>query len=54
MGQVFRVEAFVGPHRTKVRVSDVEAAQRIVAGLDGKMQDVSIVLVSELPAEAVS
>jgi divalent metal cation (Fe/Co/Zn/Cd) transporter len=52
MGQVFHVEAFVVPHRAKVRVADAEAAQRTVAELDWKMQDVSIVIVSELPAEA--
>jgi divalent metal cation (Fe/Co/Zn/Cd) transporter len=51
MGQVFHVEAFVVPRRGKVSVAVLDAAREAVAGIDWKMQDVSIVIVSSLPDE---
>ncbi len=52
LGQVFQVEAFVVPARRKVRVADVDAASEMIAALDWKVQDVVVIPVSELPAEA--
>lgn len=52
MGQVFHVEAFVVPNRSKVRVEQLDAARRALADMDWKMQDVTVVPVSELPDEA--
>ncbi|WP_374315410.1 cation diffusion facilitator family transporter [Microbacterium sp.] len=52
MGQVFHIEAFVVPRRGTVSVDRIEAARRALAEMDWKMQDVVIVPVSELPAEA--
>lgn len=52
MGQVFHIEAFVVPQRGKVSVDHIEAARRALAEMDWKMQDVVIVPVAELPAEA--
>ncbi|QOC25155.1 cation transporter [Microbacterium hominis] len=49
MGQVFHVEAFVVPHRAKVSVAHIERARAEIADLDWKMQDVSVVIVAELP-----
>lgn len=51
MGQVFHVEAFVVPTRRKVSVDHLERARAQIADLDWKMQDVSIVVVAELPEE---
>ena len=51
MGQVFHVEAFVVPHRTRVRMDDLEQAKTRIAALDWKMQDVAVVPVSQLPEE---
>lgn len=51
MGQVFHVEAFVVPARRKVSVDQLERARREIADLDWKMQDVSVVVVAELPEE---
>lgn len=52
LGQVFQVEAFVIPARRRVRVSDVDAASEMIAELDWKVQDVVVIIVSELPDEA--
>ena len=52
LGQVFQVEAFVVPDRRRVRVADVDAASEMIAALDWKVQDVVVIPVSELPAEA--
>lgn len=52
LGQVFQVEAFVVPARRRVKVADVDAASSMIAGLDWKVQDVVVIPVSELPAEA--
>lgn len=53
MGQVFHVEAFVVPRRRTVSVAHLERARDEIVGLDWKMQDVSIVVVPELPDETV-
>jgi len=52
MGQVFHVEAFVVPHRGRVSVARIEAARAAIARMDWKMQDVVVIPVRELPAEA--
>jgi divalent metal cation (Fe/Co/Zn/Cd) transporter len=51
MGQVFHVEAFVVPHRSRVRVDDLERARELVAGMDWKMQDVAVIPVARLPEQ---
>lgn len=52
LGQVFQVEAFVVPARKRVRVAELDAASAMITELDWKVQDVVIVPVSDLPAEA--
>ena len=52
LGQVFQVEAFVVPARRRVTVADVDAASSMIAELDWKVQDVVVIPVSKLPAEA--
>ena len=52
LGQVLHVEAFVVPRRKRIEVADLEALQRKVVELDWKMQDVVLIPVSKLPAEA--
>ncbi len=51
-GQVFHIEAFVVPHHRAVRTADLTAASEGIADLDWKVQDVVIIPVEELPAEA--
>ncbi|WP_288871631.1 cation transporter [uncultured Microbacterium sp.] len=51
-GQVFHVEAFVVPHRSKVSVEDIDAAAAGIADIDWKMQDVVVMPVGDLPDEA--
>ncbi|HYP72516.1 MAG TPA: cation transporter, partial [Microbacterium sp.] len=51
MGQVFHVEAFVVPERNRVRLDQIEAARRHVAGLDWKVQDVVVIPTTSLPPE---
>ena len=51
-GQVFHVEAYVIPRRGRVKLSRVEDAERAIADLDWKVQDVSLIVVSEIPVEA--
>ena len=51
-GQVFHVEAYVVPRKSRVKLSAIEAAERAIVGLDWKVQDVNLIVVSELPAEA--
>jgi cation diffusion facilitator family transporter len=51
-GQVFHVEAFVVPGRGKVALKQISAAREGVAALDWKVQDIVIMPVDELPAEA--
>lgn len=53
MGQVFHVEAFVVPHRRRVRLDSVEDARQRIAGLDWKVQDVVVIPVASLPDETV-
>ncbi|WP_306232401.1 cation diffusion facilitator family transporter [Agrococcus beijingensis] len=48
-GHVFHVEAYVVPKRSKVRVTDVDAAVEEVVALDWRVQDVSVAVLSELP-----
>ena len=52
MGQVFHVEAFVVPHRSKVSIEHLDAARSALADMDWKVQDVTVIPVSELPDEA--
>lgn len=52
MGQVFHVEAFVVPRRRSVSVAQIEAAREAIAQMDWKMQDVLVVILTELPDEA--
>lgn len=51
-GQVFHVEAYVIPRRGRVKLSRIEDAERAIADLDWKVQDVSLIVVSEIPVEA--
>lgn len=51
-GQVFHVEAFVVPHRSKVSVEEIATAAEGIADIDWKMQDVVVMPVEELPDEA--
>lgn len=51
-GQVFHVEAFVVPRRGRVSTRELEEASHGIARLDWKMQDVVVVPVDRLPAEA--
>jgi divalent metal cation (Fe/Co/Zn/Cd) transporter len=51
-GQVFHVEAYVVPRKSRVKLSAIEEAERAIVGLDWKVQDVNLIVVSELPAEA--
>lgn len=53
MGQVFHVEAFVVPHRRRVRLDSVEDARQRIAGLDWKVQDVVVIPVATLPDASV-
>lgn len=53
MGQVFHVEAFVVPHRSRVRLDAVEDARQRIADLDWKVQDVVVIPVASLPDETV-
>ena len=52
MGQVFHIEVFVVPRRDRVRVSELEDARTAIAALDWKVQDVVVIPVASLPAEA--
>lgn len=51
-GQVFHVEAYVVPRKPRVKLSAIEAAERAIVALDWKVQDVNLIVVSELPSEA--
>lgn len=51
MGQVFHVEAFVVPRGRSISVARLDRARNEIAELHWTMQDVSIVVVSELPDE---
>lgn len=51
-GQVFHVEAFVVPRRSKVAVQDITRVAEGIADLDWKVQDVVIVPAETLPDEA--
>ncbi len=48
-GHVFHIEAFVVPRRGKVALADIESAREGCVSLDGKIQDVVVVPVRELP-----
>jgi cation diffusion facilitator family transporter len=52
MGQVFHVEAFVVPVRSRVRIDQLDAAREAIAALDWKVQDVVVVPVPSLPDES--
>ena len=52
MGQVFHIEVFVVPRRRGVRVGELEDARDAIAALDWKVQDVVVIPVASLPAEA--
>ncbi|MGW8483201.1 cation diffusion facilitator family transporter [Microbacterium sp. NPDC055903] len=51
-GQVFHIEAFVRPHRARVRMDRLRHASEGVAQLDWKVQDVVVIPVEEIPDEA--
>jgi divalent metal cation (Fe/Co/Zn/Cd) transporter len=51
-GQVFHVEVFVVPRRSKASVRELEALSAGIADLDWKVQDVVVIPVSEVPGEA--
>lgn len=51
-GQVFHVEVFVVPRRRRVSVDQIMHAERGIANLDWKVQDIVIVIASQLPDEA--
>ncbi|WP_314646318.1 cation transporter [uncultured Microbacterium sp.] len=51
-GQVFHVEAFVVPHRSKVALARLSEASEGIADLDWKVQDVVVSPVEKLPDEA--
>lgn len=51
-GQVFHVEAFVVPHRSKVALARLTEASEGIADLDWKVQDVVVSPVEKLPDEA--
>lgn len=52
MGQVFHVEAFVVPRRSRVKTADIERTRTALSTLDWKMQDVVVIPVTTLPDEA--
>lgn len=52
MGQVFHVEVFVVPVRSRVRIDQLDAAREAVAALDWKVQDVVVIPVPSLPDES--
>lgn len=47
-GQVFHVEAYVVPKRSKVKVADVDRAVADILAIDWRVQDVSVSVVSQL------
>ena len=49
-GQVFHIEAFVVPRRSRVTLEQTDALAARIADLDWKVQEVVIVPVAELPA----
>lgn len=51
-GQVFHVEAFVVPRRGKATLAQIDRATAGISDLDWKMQDVVVILVDTVPAEA--
>lgn len=48
-GQVFHIEVFVVPRRSKVSLEDTDDLAERIAGMDWKVQEVVIVPVTELP-----
>ncbi|MFK4761159.1 cation transporter [Microbacterium sp. ZW T5_45] len=52
MGQVFHLEVFVQPRRTRVRTSDLTALAEEITALDWKVQDVVVIPAENLPDEA--
>jgi divalent metal cation (Fe/Co/Zn/Cd) transporter len=51
-GQVFHVEAFVVPRRTRVSIRKISQVSERIARLDWKVQDVVVVPTDQLPDEA--
>lgn len=51
-GQVFHIEAFVVPRRSRVDTRTLAAAADDIAALDWKVQDIVVIPVRELPDEA--
>ena len=52
MGQVFHIEAFVVPRRGRVTLSQLDHAHEQLVAADWKVQDVVVIPVRVLPAEA--
>jgi len=52
MGQVFHIEAFVVPRRGRVTLSQLDDAHEQLVAADWKVQDVVVIPVRVLPAEA--
>lgn len=53
-GQVFHVIAYIVPRKARVSRRQIEAAERLIADLDWKVQDIDLVIASDLPPEADS
>lgn len=51
-GQVFHIEAFVRPYRSRVSLAKLRHASEGIAALDWKVQDVVVIPVEQLPDEA--
>ncbi|PRI11398.1 cation transporter [Leucobacter massiliensis] len=51
-GQVFHVEAFVVPRRSRISVERIRELSEGIAALDWKVQDVAVIAAAELPEEA--
>lgn len=52
MGQVFHLEAFVVPRRTRVTLEQLDDAHRLLTASDWKVQDVVLIPMRTLPDEA--
>ena len=52
MGQVFHIEAFVVPRRTRVTLEQLDDAHRLLTASDWKVQDVVLIPMRTLPNEA--
>ncbi|MGP6170593.1 cation diffusion facilitator family transporter [Microbacterium sp. A196] len=53
-GQVFHVEAFILPRKTRVAVAQIDALSESISAMDWKVQDVVVIPCTRLPDEADS